>query len=86
MHLELQLKTFLISKKGERHSLIYNCLDKNGSVLSWYAPHSSIWYKKVSLCLSNPALAGRADVNLNLSKLEGPWLKCFFTPFLMIVN
>ena len=67
---------------GERHSLIYNSLDKNGNVLSWYAPHSPIWYQKVSLCLSNPALTGRAHVNLTPES----WLECFFTPFLMIVN
>jgi len=49
---------------GERHILIYNSLDKNGKVLSWYSPHSPIWYQMVILCLNNPALADRADVNL----------------------
>jgi len=30
-----------------------------------------IWYQQVSLCLSNPALAGRADVNLTPESFKG---------------
>ena len=66
---------------GERHVLIYNSLDKNGNVLSWYAPHSPIWYQKVSLCLSNPA--GGADVNLTPESSKGgrSLIGMFFHPF-----
>ena len=68
---------------GERHSLIYNSLDKNGNVLSWYTPHSPIWYQKVSLCLSNRALAGWADVNLTPESFKGgrSSVGMFFHPF-----
>jgi len=46
-------------------------------------PYSRIWYQKVSLCLCNPALAGRADVNLTPESSKGgrSLVGMFFHPF-----
>jgi len=53
-------------RPGGKCHVLYNSSDKTGNVLSWYAPHSPIWYQKVSHCLSNPA-----DVNLTPESFKG---------------